>query len=147
MKSSQLNIKLEHNCIIKPIEPPCTSSTKLAGHCSYEGDHHQLGLSMNLEACQEQEETKESLTVTCKLNRRLIPRIQATEQPRHRPAWQPSLRIMKHPTWCTYEQGNPRVVIFGHGILSQDLELARSVLTEPTRAAPRSRVRQLFDSG
>ena len=72
----------EHNCIMalaKPIEPPCIKPTERADHGSNKGDQLQNGLIMNIEAWQEQEETKESLIVTCKQNRRLIPRIQATE--------------------------------------------------------------------
>ena len=147
MKSSQFNIKYVHNCIkalIKPIEPPCT---KHADHSLKEGDQLQDGLNMNMKAWQEQEETQGSLLANIRQNRRLFSGQQATEQQRHRPAWQLTLQAMARLTWCTLEHENPRVVIFGHGILSQDLELARSGLTEPTRAAPRSRVRQLFDSG
>ena len=65
MNSSQSNNNQgEHNCIktlIKSIESSCTNSTKRAGHCLYEGDHPQLGLSMNMEAWQEKEETQGSL--------------------------------------------------------------------------------------
>ena len=150
MTSLQSNIKQEeHNCIkslVKSIKSSCTKPTKLAGHCLYEGDHPQLGLSMNLEAWKEQEETQGSLPASIRQNRTLILYRQTTEQVEYQSVGQPTLRTMEHPTWCTYERGNPRDVIFGQERRGQDSELARRVLTEPTRSAPRSRVRQIFDN-
>ena len=136
----------KHNCIIalaKPIEP-----IELADFClKTKEDHFQIGLNNNMEAWQDYEAPKEELPAAHKQNSSIQRNMPATKQVEYQSSGQPSLRTMERPTWCTYERGNPRVVIFGHGILSQDLELARSGLTEPTRAAPRSRVRQLFDSG
>ncbi|XP_057550658.1 uncharacterized protein LOC130828714 [Amaranthus tricolor] len=90
-----------------------------------------------MEAWQDYEAPKEELPAAHKQNSSIQRNMPATKQVEYQSSGQPSLRTMEHPTWCSYERGNPRVVIFGHGILSQDLELARSVLTEPTRAAPR----------
>ena len=84
MNSSQLNNKIEeHNCImtlIKPIEPPCAKPNILAGHCLYEGDHPPLGLNMNMESRQRQVGTPGSLSTDIRLNRKLVQRIQLTEQ-------------------------------------------------------------------
>ena len=126
-----------------PIEP-----MKLADFClKNKEDHLQNWLIMNIEVWQEQEETRKSLTVTYKQNRRLIHYIQTTEQAKYRSAGQPTLRTMERPTWCTYERGNPRVVIFGHEIRSQDPRMMELALTEPTITAPRSLVRLIFDNG
>ena len=147
MKSSQFNIKLGHNCIkalIKPIEPPCT---KHADHRLKEGDQLQDGLNMNMKAWQEQEETQGSLPANIRQNKRLFPGQQATEQQRHRPAWQPTLRALERLAWCVYEHGISKNGIFRHERRSQDSELARRVLTEPTRTATRSSVRLIFDNG
>ena len=131
----------------KTIEPPSTKSTKLAGRYLYEGDRLQIGLSIIMKAWPGNEKAREDLPASYKQNRNPYKSAQTAEQQIHQTACQLTLQAMARLTWCTLEHENPRVIIFGHGILSQDLELARSVRTEPTRAAPRSRVRQLFDSG
>ena len=95
MNSSQDNIKQEeHSCImalVKPIEPPCTNSTKLVGHCLYERDHPQLGLSMNMESRQRQVGTQGSLSTEIRLNKKMVQRIQVIEQTEHQPDDQPTL--------------------------------------------------------
>ena len=111
---------------------------------SNEEDQLQNGPSMNMESRQEQEVTKESLTMTCKQNRRLL---QAAEQQRRQTAWQPTLRALERLSWCVFEHGISKNGIFGQEGRSQDLELARRTLTEPTRSAPRSCVRLTFDNG
>ena len=97
MNSSQSNIKQEeHNCIktlVKPIESTCTKPTELADHGLSEGDHLQLGLSMNMELRQRQEGTQGSLLTAIKQNRNrgLFPSQQTTEQAEHQPVCQPTL--------------------------------------------------------
>ena len=103
--------------------------------------------SMNMESRQEQEVTKESLTITRKQNRRLLQSPQTTEPAARHVICQTTLQGLERSAYCVFEHGNLENSISRHGILSQDLELAWRTLTEPTRPAPRSRVRQLFDSG
>ena len=151
MNSSQFNNKQEeHNCImtlIKPIEPPCAKPNKLAGHCLYEGDHPPLGLNMNMESSQRQVETPGSLSTDIRLNRKLVQRIQLTEQAESQSVGQLTLRAMERSAWCTNERGNPRVVIFGLEIRGQDEEVTQRVLTQATKTAARSGVCLLIDKG
>ena len=62
-------------------------------------------------------------------------------------AWQPTLRALERLSCCVYERETSRNGIFGQEGRSQDLKLARRILTEPTRPAPRSLVRLTFDNG
>ena len=106
MDSLQAKTKQEeHNSIktlAKPIEP-----TELAGFfLKIKEDHLQDRLIMNMEAWQDQEETKGSLPINIRQNRRLILCIQTTEQAEYQSAWQPTLRVMKSLAWCMYERGN-----------------------------------------
>ena len=89
------------------INSPTIAPTDL--DASNEEDQFQNGLSMNMELRQEQEVTKESLTITCKQNRRLL---QTTEPAKDVSTWQPTFRIMEHTASCTYERGNQRDVFF-----------------------------------
>ena len=147
MDSPQSKAKEEkHNCInalAQPIEP-----MELADFClKTKEDHLKIGLNINMEAWKDYQVPKEELPAARKQNRSIQRSMPATEQAEYQSAGQPTLRTMERPTWCTYERGNPRVVIFGHEIRSQDPRMMEIALTEPTRIAPRSRVRQLFENG
>ena len=150
MKSSQSNVKSEHNCIMslaKPIEPPRIKPNKHTDHGLNEGDQLQVNLSMNMESRQRQERAQGSFSTDVRLNRKLIQCIQATEQTKHQSDDQPPLRTMKRLTWCTYEQGKRRDVIFRQETRSQDLEVTWRTLTEPTKTAARTCAHQLVDKG
>ena len=150
MNSSQSNIKLGHNYIkalVKPIEPPCTKPTKHADYGLNKGDHLQIRLNLNMEAWQDYEKAREDPPATYKQNRNPYKCAQTAEQQIHQTVCQLTLQAMARLAWCTLEHENPRDGIFRHERRSQHSELAQRVLTEPTRSAPRSRVRQLFDSG
>ena len=134
---------VEHNCF-----STLTESTELADFClKNKEDHLQDGLNIYMQAWQDQGGTKGSLPTANNQNRRLFPNQQATKQQKHRSAWQPTLRALERLTWCVYERGNSKNGIFGQERRSQDSVLARRVFTEPTRLAPRSRVRQIFENG
>ena len=133
--------------LLKPIEPSCTKLNERADHGLNKGDHLQIGLNIYMQAWQDQGETKGSLPIAFNQNRMLFPSQQAAEQQRHQTAWQPTLRALERLSCCVFEHGISKNGIFGQEGRSQDLELARRILTEPTRPAPRSLVRQLFDSG
>ena len=109
-----------------------------------EEDQSQARPSMNEESREDQEVTKESLTKTRKQNRRLF---QSPKPAEHQVYCQPTLPASKQLACCVFELGISKNVIFGHGRLSQNLELAWRTLTEPTRPAPRSYARLIFDNG
>ena len=144
-KSQKKSKQEEHNCInalAKPIEP-----IELTNFClKIKEDHLQTGVKRNLEAWQDREGTIEGLLTTIRQNRSLFPRQQTAEQQRHRAVCQPTLRAMKSLAWCMYERGNSENGIFIHEIRSHDSKITRRVLTEPTRTAARSCVRQLLDN-
>ncbi|XP_057544449.1 uncharacterized protein LOC130823730 [Amaranthus tricolor] len=100
--------------------------------------------NMSIQAWQSKEESMRNVTATLKQYKDMHSGQQTTEQPSDD---QPTLRTIERLVWCTYQHGNSRDGIFGHGRKSQDSELARRVLTEPTRLAPRSCVRLIFDNG
>ena len=147
MKSSQANIKLGHNCIKALTKSIKSSCTKLAGPCLYKGDHPQLELSMTMRSIQRQIRTQGSLPAYVRLNRKLIQCTQRTEQTEHQSDDQPTLQTMKRLTWCTYEQGKSRDVIFRLETRSLDSEVTWRTLTEPTKTAARSCAHQLVDKG
>ena len=147
MNSSQSNNKQrEHNCIkvlIKPIEPPRTRPNKHTDHGLNEGDQLQYRISMNMESRQRQEGAQGSFSTDVRLNRKLIQCIQVIEQTEHESDDQSTLRTMKRRTWCTYEQGKLRDIIFRQETRSQDLEITWRTLTEPTKTTARSCAHQL----
>ena len=133
--------------LIKPIEPPCAKRNKRADHGLDEEDQLQNGLNMNMKARQSLEGTKDRRPTTCKQNSNIKRSMPVTEQAESQSAGQLTLRAMERPTWCTNEQGNPRVFIFGLEIRGQDAEVTRRVLTQATKTAARSSVCLLVDKG
>ena len=109
-----------------------------------EEDQSQARPSMNEESREDQEVTKESLTITCKQNRRLLQNQKPAE---HQVDCQPTLQASKRLAWCVYEHGTSRHGISRHGRLHQDSEASQWVLTEATRPTPRSLVRLTFENG
>ena len=107
-------------------------------------DHLQYRPNISIKAWQDHEVPREDLSAAHKQNRSIQRSIQTTEQPSDD---QPTLRTIERLVSCTYQHGNSRDGIFGHGRKSQDSELARRALTEPRRLTPRSCVRLIFDNG
>ena len=99
--------------------------------------------NMSIQAWQSQEESMRNLTATLKPDKDMHSGQQTTEQPSDD---QPTLRTIERLVSCTYQHGNSRDGIFGHGRKRQDSELARRALTEPGRFTPRSCVRLIFDN-
>ena len=134
-----------HHCTCSAIEPMELADFSLKN----KEDHLQNALKRNLEAWEDQEGTIEDLPTTIKQNRNrdLFPSQQTTEQAEHQLVCQPTLRALERVAWCTYEHENPRDGIFRHEIRSQDSEVKRRSLTEPTRTATRSCTRHFIDKG
>ena len=150
MDSLQTKTKQEeHNGIIARTKP--TEPTKLADFClKIKEDYLQDGLIMNIITWQGQEGTKGSYPTTTKQNRGnggVFPSLQTIERTEYQVVCQHTLQAIKHLAWCTYQRENPRDRIFRHKIRSQDSEVTRRVLTEPTRTATRSCTRQFIHKG
>ena len=134
----------EHNC-----SSALTKPTRLTDFClKIKESHPQIGIKRNTETWQDQEGTVDSSSTTKQnKNRSLFPSQGTTEQQIPRTVCQPTLRALERLACYMNECGNTEHGIFILERRSPDLEVTRVVIIEPTRTAPRSWVRQIFENG